>query len=407
MSIGRSARLVTLGIAPPKASCVGRALLCLMPLLAVSLLGGCKEKNSFVAPPPPRVGVAQPLRHLVTPWLEVTGTVAATNSVDLVARVQGMLTSIDYTDGAVARKGDTLFTIEPAPYEAKYQQAQATLAATQAQLTQAEAEFNRQASLGRSDFASQSSVDQARSNRDVLRANVTNEQAGVTLAAINLGYTRVTAPFDGVVTAHLFSAGELVGATSPTKLAEIMQLDPIYVNFTLSEQDVARIRAGLARRGLTVRDLPKVPVEVGLPSENGFPHQGTLDYVEPQVDPATGTLALRGVLANPDRGLLAGNFVRVRIPADQQRPMLLIPDVALGADQTGRYALIVNQDDVVEQRSVQTGQSVGRLRAIESGLAPEDRVVIEGVQRAVVGSKVAPQQAQIALEAKTAALARQ
>ena len=127
--------------------------------------------------------------------------------------------------------------------------------------------------------------------------------------------------------------------------------------------------------------------------------------MEPQVDPASGTLAARGVLANPDRALLAGNFVRVRIPADQQRPMLLIPDVALGTDQTGRYALVVNKDDVVEQRSVQTGQPVGRLRAIESGLAPEDRVVIEGVQRAVVGSKVAPQQTQIALETK--ALAQQ
>ncbi len=210
-----------------------------------------------------------------------------------------------------------------------------------------------------------------------------------------------------MVTAHLVSAGELVGATSPTKLAEIIQLDPIFVNFTLSEQDVARIRAGLARRGLTVRDLSKVPVEVGLVSEAGYPHQGTLDYVEPQLDPTTGTLAARGVFANADRALLAGNFVRVRIPTDQQRPMLLVPDRALGADQGGRYLLVLNKEDVVEQRSVQTGQAVGGLRAIDDGLMPDDRVVIDGLQRAVVGSKVAPRQAQVTPDAQAAALAQQ
>ncbi len=374
-------------------------------LLAAVMTSGCKQKNSFVAPPPPRVGVAQPLQQEITPWLDATGNVASTNSVDLVARVQGALTSIAYKDGAVAHQGDTLFVIEPAPYEAKYQQAQAAVAATQAQLTQAEAEFNRQASLGRSDFSSQSSVDQARSNRDVLRANLLNNQAGVTIAAINLGYTRVTAPFDGVVTAHLVSAGELVGASSPTKLAQIIQLDPIYVDFTLSEQDVSRIRAGLTRRGLTVRDLPEVPVEVGLLNEDGFPHRGKLDYVEPQLDPTTGTLSARGVFANPDRALLVGNFVRVRIPADEKRSTLLVPERALGADQGGRYVLVVNGDDVVEQRSVQTGPSVGSLRAILSGLAPADRVVVEGVQRAVVGSKVEPSPAQIALDGHAAALA--
>ena len=212
--------------------------------------------------------------------------------------MQGYLQEINYQDGAEAKKADTLFVIEPAPYQAQLQQAQATLAATQADLVQAEAEFTRQFTLGKSDFASQSKVDEARAKRDSDKAQIQNNQAGVTIAAINLGYTQVTAPFDGRVTAHLVSVGGLVGVTGPTKLATIVQLDPIYATFTVSEQQVLRVKEAMVKRGFKPGEFKGVPVEVGLMTEDGFPHVGKLDYVAPMLDPSTGTLTARGVLEN-------------------------------------------------------------------------------------------------------------
>jgi membrane fusion protein, multidrug efflux system len=360
----------------------------------VLLFAGCRKQNAYVPPPPPQVGVANPIVRAVTPYLEATGTTVAYNEVDLVARVEGFLQSIDYQDGAAVKAGKQLFLIEPAPYQAKLQQAQASLDAAQAQYVQAEAEFNRQSSLGRSDFASRSTVDQARATRDANQANAANQQAGVTLATINLGYTRVVSPFDGVVTQHLVSVGDLVGLNSPTKLATIVQLDPIYVTFTVNEQDVQRIRADLARAGLTVADLGKITVEVGLMTEQGYPHHGVLDYAAPEVDTATGTLTVRAVLENKQRRLLPGYFVRVRVPQTHiATPALLVPDKALGSAQSGRYVLVVNKADVVEQRMVQTGQLEDVLRVIESGLRPDDRVVVSGIARAIPGEKVAPQAA--------------
>ncbi len=373
--------------------------------LAVLLaLPGCKRKNDYVPPPPPKVTVAPPLQQHVTSYLDATGNTVAYNQVDLVARVSGFLQDIRYKDGAIVHRGDTLFVIEPEPYKAKLQQAKASLDSAQAQQTQAVAEFNRQASLGRSDFSSQSTVQQAQATADSARANVVSEQAAVTLAAINLGYTQVTAPFDGIVTAHQVSVGSLVGASGPTQLATIIQLDPIYVSFTVSEQDVLRIRANLHRRGLDETRLSKVPVEIGLMTEQGYPHKGTLDYASPQVDTATGTMTVRGVLPNADHALLPGFFVRVRVPLPQAQPAvesLLVPDTALGADQAGRYLLVVDKNDVVQQRTVTAGQTVGDLRVITSGLKPDDRVVISGIQHAVPGNKVNPQSSTITSAALT------
>jgi multidrug efflux system membrane fusion protein len=363
-----------------------------LALALVAWLPGCKRQNAYVAPPSPHVEVAQPLRQAVTPYLEATGNTVAYNQVDLVARVDGFLQEIRCQDGASVRRGDTLFVIEPAPYQAKLQQAQSMLASAQAQAAQSDAEYNRQASLGRSDFSSRTAVDQALALRDTNQANVQNQQAAVTLAAINLGYTQVTAPFDGVVTAHEVAVGSLVGFSGPTKLASVIQFNPIYVSFTISEQDVLRIRGSLRRTGLTEADLNKIPVAIGLMTEPGYPHSGTLDYAAPSIDTETGTLKVRGVLANADRTLLPGFFARVRVPlAMQQTEALLVPDTALGTDQSGRYLLVVDKDDVVQQRSVKTGALVGSLRVIEGGLQPDERVVISGLQRAIVGGKVVPQ----------------
>ncbi len=366
-------------------------------VLSALLIAGCKrQQTAFVAPPPPQVMVAQALHQPVTPYLEATGNMVAYNQVDLVARVSGFLQEIRYTDGTIAHRGDTLFVIEPAPYQAKLQQAQASLEAAQAQVVQTDAEYDRQASLGRTDFSSRSQVDLARASRDSNRANALNQQAAVTLAATNLGYTQVTAPFDGMVTAHQVSIGSLVGANSPTTLASIVQIDPIYVSFTVSEQDVLRVRESLRKMAIDRADISKVPVEVGLMTEEGYPHKGMLDYAAPNVDTSTGTLMVRGVLPNADHVLLPGFFVRVRVPLkSEQSDALLVPDTALGTDQSGRYLLVVDKDDVVQQHTVTTGARVGTLRVIASGLTPDDRVVVSGLQRAVPGEKVAPKATEI------------
>jgi RND family efflux transporter MFP subunit len=357
---------------------------------AFAALGAC-EQNSFVAPPPPRVDVGVPVQRTVTRFLEATGNTAPINTVDLVARVQGFLQSINYQDGSFVKEGTTLFTIEPETYKLKLEQAQAAEAGVQASLKQAEADFKRQSDLVQKQAVAQSTLDQSTSTRDNTQANLQQAQVNTKIAAVNYGYTNVVAPFEGIVSAHLVSVGELVGAASPTQLATIVQLDPIYVNFNVNEQDVLRIRAEAMRRGLTPDDLRQVPIEVGLQTESSYPHKGKLDYAAPTINQSTGTLAVRGVLPNPNRVLLPGYYVRVRVPVDQQQDALLVPDVALGSDQAGRYLLVVNGDNVVEQRKVQTGPLEGDLRVIESGLKPDDRVVTAGLLRAIPGQKVDPQ----------------
>jgi RND family efflux transporter MFP subunit len=354
------------------------------------LLTGC-EQNSFVAPPPPSVDVAVPVQRNITRYLETTGNTAPIKSVDLVARVQGFLQAINYQDGTFVKQGATLFTIEPETYKLKLDQAQAAEAGAQASLKQADADFKRQSDLVQRQAVSQATLDTSTSTRENAQANLQQAQANTRIAEVNYGYTNVTAPFDGLVTAHLVSIGELVGVASPTQLATIVAFDPIYVNFNVNEQDVLRIRAEAMRRGLTPDDLRQVPIEVGLQTESSYPHKGKLDYAAPTINQSTGTLAVRGVLPNPNRVLLPGYYVRVRVPVDQQQDALLVPDVALGSDQAGRYLLVVNGDNVVEQRKVQTGPLEGDLRVIESGLKPDDRVVTAGLLRAIPGQKVDPQ----------------
>jgi membrane fusion protein, multidrug efflux system len=367
-----------------------------LALLGLLVVAGCKKENAYVPPPPPEVGVAKPLRQAVTPYLEVTGNTVAFNQVALAARVEGFLQEINYTDGAMAKRGDTLFVIEPAPYQSKLQQAQASLVSAQAALVQSEAEFNRQATLLKQNVSAQNTYDQALAKRDSDRANVSNEQASVTIAAINYGYTHVTAPFDGEVTNHLQSVGELVGVSSPTTLANIVQLDPIYVTFNVSEQDVLRIKAAMRARGLTNVDLAKIPVEVGLMTEQGYPHVGALNYASPTLDPASGTLFARGLLANPNREMLPGMFVRIRIPLGLDKTeSLLVPDQVLGTDQAGRYLLVLGKDNTIVQRTVTVGVQVGTLRVVASGLQADDQVVVTGLQRAIPGDKVTPKEATI------------
>jgi RND family efflux transporter MFP subunit len=355
------------------------------------LLAACEQQNKYVPPPPPQVTVATPVRQPVTRYLEATGNTAAVNSANLVARVQGFLQEIKYRDGDIVHEGDVLFVIEPEPYKVKLEQAQAAEAGAEATVKQTEADYQRTVDLTNRAVASRQSLDQALATRDNAQANLKQAKANTQTAAINLGYTEVKAPFDGIVTARLVSIGELVGGGTPTQLATIVQTNPIYVNFTVSEQDVLRVREQMRKLGMTPTDLRKLQVEMGLQTDSGYPHRGTFDYVSPTLNQGTGTLAARAIFDNPDRLLLPGYFVRVRIPEQKEEGALLVPDVALGTDQGGRYVLVVNKENVVEQRKVQVGQAVGELRVIDSGLSADDRVVVAGALRAVPGQKVDPQ----------------
>jgi RND family efflux transporter MFP subunit len=350
-------------------------------------VAGCKKSNQYVPPPPPKVSVAKPLRETVTRYLDATGNTEAVAAVDLVARVEGFVQGISYADGAEVKAGDVLFTIEPLPYQAKLQAAQAAEASAQATLVNNQAIFVRQQSLQRGAVASVQALDDARAGRDTAQANVAQAQANTQLAAINYTYTRVLAPFDGRVSAHLVSVGALVG-TQPTKLASIVQIRPIYVTFTVSEQVVQRVRGAALKAGRKVEDVRSIPVEIGLQDETGYPHRGHMDYVSPIVDASTGTLQARGILENADGVLLPGYFARVRVPLGTAADALLVPDAALGADQGGRYLLVVGGDHVVAQKHVTTGPLHGTFRVIEGGLAADDMVVVDGLQRAVPGETV-------------------
>ena len=388
MKASRSpARPGSCGTAAQKGATIGRAG---FAMVAMAVLSAC-EQNTFVPPPPAKVEVMTPVQRPFTRYLEATGNTAAFKNVDLVARVQGFLQSINYKDGAFVKEGTSLFTIEPDTYKLKLEQAQAAETGAQATLRQAEADFKRQQDLVQRQAVSQATLDTSTSNRDNAQANLLQAQVNTKIAAVNYGYTNVAAPFDGVVSAHLVSIGELVGASSPTQLATIVALDPIYVNFNVNEQDVLRIREEARRRGMTPDDLRQLPVEIGLQTETGFPHKGKLDYAAATLNQSTGTLPVRGVLPNADRALLPGFFVRVRVPVDQVQSGLFVPDVALGADQSGRYVLVVNADNVVEQRKVRVGPLEGELRVIEEGLKADDRVITAGLLRAIPGQKVDPQ----------------
>jgi RND family efflux transporter MFP subunit len=365
------------------------AMSALLGLAAV--LAGCNEKPAASAPPPAEVRVAPPVARPVTRYLELTGQTAAAKRVDLVARVSGTLSDIRYSDGAAVKQGDVLFVIEPDNYRLSLQLAEAAESQQKALLVQAEADLARQKQLAQRQAASEAALDSAQSRRDSTAAAREQAAAQVAQAKLNLAYTEVKAPFDGIVSAHLVDQGALVGVGGPTLLASIVQSDPIKVRFSLDEQTVLRIREAMRQRGLTLAGLGSIPVEIGLDTDTGYPHLGQLDYVAPELDMASGTLAVRASLPNPKGVLLPGLYVRVRLPLQKDVPSLLVPEAALGASQTGRYVLVVNGQDRVEQRPVEIGEaSEGGLRVIRAGLSAGDRVVVGLMQNAIPGSRVRP-----------------
>jgi RND family efflux transporter MFP subunit len=375
------------------------ALAVLAAIIALAL-AGCGSRNTFVPPPPPKVVVAQPLQQPVTLYIELTGNTAPYRTANLVARVQGYLESIDYKDGAAVTKGTQLFGIERDTYQAQVDQAKAQLSKDQAVVGEAQVDLTRYQTLQQEkSIASQQADDQAFVVQQD-KATVGIDQANLETANINLGFTMVLAPFDGIVTNHQVDLGNLVGASGPTTLATIVQTDPLYVNFTLSEPQFLAIRRSNARTGTSgsttdLTRLSSIPIEIGLQDEEGYPHKGHLDYVSPQVDPSTGTVAVRAIFDNKDNALLPGLFVHVRGPIGRREKALLTRSEAIGTSQEGSYVLVVGADNVVARKIVKTGQKQGQLVIIESGLDPGDWVVIEGIQQAFAGAKVDPRQSKL------------
>jgi RND family efflux transporter, MFP subunit len=368
-----------------------RAVRALLPaaLAAALLVGGCEEKNTYVPPPPPKVTVAKPVQKTVTDYLEFTGNTQAIFTVKLVARVEGYLEKQHFQDGADVRKGDLLFTIQPDQYQAQLQQAQADVLNEKAALLHAETEFVRYSRLYEQKAAAATDVDNWRYQRDAAKAGLANAEAQVELAKLNISYTQVTAPFNGRMGRHLVDPGNVVGNNQA--LAEINQIDPIYAYFTINELDLLRVRRlAQAADGADYRDRP-VPAFAGLANESGYPHEGRIDFAAISVDPGTGTLLLRAIIPNPDRTIVPGLFARVRVPVGRIANAVLVPEIALGFDQIGRYVLIVDDKNVVERRGVETGPAHGDLRVIDSGLKGDERVIVNGLLRAIPGREVNPQ----------------
>jgi RND family efflux transporter MFP subunit len=349
------------------------------------------------------VTVSRPLEKPVTDYLELTGNTQAVDQVELQARIEGFLTSIHFKDGDFVRKGDLLFVIEQAQYQAKLREAEGRVAATEALLQRSQEEYDRQLYLFKENATAKSEVERWKAQRDAAQASVEEAKANLELAKINLGYTRVMAPFDGRMDRHLVDPGNLVGAGKPTPLAYITRLDPIYAYFSVNERDLIRIMKKGRSEGKPVAQVT-LPVYLGIAGEEGYPHEGRFDFASSTVDPNTGTLLLRGIFGNPRIGaaaprLLAGMFARIRIPVDVRDRALLVSERALGVDQGGRYLLVVSDQNVVEQRSVKVGALIEGMRVIEEGLKGDEWVVVDGIQRARPGAKITPVQQQAAAPA--------
>jgi len=374
----------------------------LIILLVVWLPAACEQKNTFVEPPPPKVTIAEPLQQEVIDYLEFTGTTHPFKMVEVRARVAGFLQNIHFIPGTKVEEGDLLFEIDPREYEAELNAANAELSSAEAQHKRARIEFQRAEKLFKQKAGAETDVVKWRGQRDVAKAAVLRAKAKVEQAQLNLNYTKVTTPITGRVSRNFVDVGNLVGEGEPTLLTTVTVYDPMHVYFNLNENDLLRVqtryRQRVKEKGLNPDKDPDIKAEfklfLGLANEDGYPHEGTVDFAESGLDPGTGTLQLRGIFPNPGPAnvLLPGLFTRLRLPIEKREGALLVSERAIGSDQGGRYLLAVNNENVVEKRPIRMGQLVDGLRVIEEGLKPGDLVVVNGLQRSRPGAKVDPEQ---------------
>lgn len=378
---------------------VGAGLAAVCGTLAVLLGHPTHPAIAQAAPPaPPPVTVSPPLQKEVTEWDEYTGQFAAVDYVEIRARVSGYLTEIHFTDGQLVNKGDLLFVIDPRPYEIELQQGQAQLATAEATLDLASRELARAASLREKDFVAQSTYDQRLQTMKSAAASVETGKAAVRQAQLDIEFSHVTAPVTGRISQHLVSIGNLVsgGATgTPTLLTTIVSLDPIYLNFDMSEaQFLAYERAAASGKLKSNRDKG-VPVFARLTDETRWTREGVLNFVDNQVDRSAGTIRARGIFPNPNFFLTPGQFGRMRIPGSEPYVATLVPDAAVVTDQSSKLLLTVAEDGTVVPKLVRLGPMIDGLRVVRTGIDAKDRIVIDGLVRARPGAKVTPQPGEI------------
>jgi len=358
-----------------------------LSILALTLAACARnEAAPSAAMPPPQVTVAQVVTRPVTEFDEFTGRFEAVERVELRPRVSGYIASIHFTQGSEVKKGDVLFVIDPRPYEADYKHARAQLAQARSQLALAESERERAVKLLSQHAISQEEYDTRIATNDQAGANVQGAQAAVDSAALNLEFTRITAPISGVVSKAEVTQGNLV-TTGQTVLTTLVSIDPIYVTFDGDEQAYLKYMEFDRKAKSTERH----PVWVGLADEQGYPHQGLMVFVNNEIEAATGTVRARGSLENPDHQFTPGMFARVRLPGGAPHDALLVNDSAIGTDQSAKYVLVVSKDNKAEYRPVKLGPIVDGLRVVREGLSPGETIVVNGLQRVRPGAPIAPQ----------------
>jgi RND family efflux transporter MFP subunit len=355
-----------------------------LALLLFSQLG-CSNKNEFQAPPPPEVSVQHPEQKDVTVFATHPGRLAASDSVEIRARVKGFLKSIDFTDGQQVEKGDLLFTIEPDEFQAALRSAEAKLAQAKASLKLADSTLKRKQQAYRTKAVSELDLLGAEADMQAAEAAIQAADAAVSNAQLNLSYTRIHAPLSGRLARRTLSVGNLVGDGGSTLLTTLVVGSPIDVFFNVDERTLLPFLQEGALNNTAGKDTP--PVQLGLADGTLHDELGTINYFDPAIDPDTGTLRARAVFPNKKVTLLPGLYGEIKIPKTYENA-ILAPDLSIQRDIRGFYVLVVNATNKVESRYIKRGELVDTNRIIEDGLTVEDRIIIEGVQRARPGIQV-------------------
>ena len=367
-------------------------------VLAVGCLAGCGTRNvPIVKPPPPEVTIAQPIVREVHNRDEYPGRIQATASVDIRARVSGYITKINFIDGQEVKKGDELFVIDPRPYEADNDVALAKIDQSTAALAFGDKEVARYTELRKKGAGTQEDLDKAISGRDQAKADLALARAQAEQTKLNLDWTTVAAPVAGRVSRHYVDLGSLVNGSpgSATLLTTLVTEDPADVYFDVDERSVQRYLADAYQRTGQRRDLGKIAdvkiqVNVGLAGDVGFPHTGYIDFVDNASNAQSGTVKVRAVLPNPDRNLIPGFFARVQVKSGTPYQAVLVAERTIAAQQSMRYVMVVDDQNVVKAREVELGRLFGGLRVITQGLKPGEWIVVDGLQRARPGETVSP-----------------